>query len=129
MGSRRCWRDIKKFGTHILEPEQLFSDVVNEVIIAGHQICSQFQEEFASGREFDILTIQFLVCNRYTIENPILYLYVFDVCLGYNVKSEFAAQYEVWLSLWLYEVLPFRNRGRTCFSQCVRWDLCQAPRC
>jgi hypothetical protein len=128
MGSRRCRRDIKPFGTHVLEPEQPFSDVVNKIIIAGRVIRSQFQEEFASEREFDILAVQLLVRNRYTIENSTLGLYVLDVCLGDNVKGEFAGQHEVWLSLWLYQALPFRGRGRTCSGQCIRWNSCQAPR-
>jgi hypothetical protein len=110
MGCIRYWRDLKPFGTHILEPEQPFSDVIHEVIIAGRVIRSQFQEEFASGREFDILAVQLLVRNRYTFENSTLYLYVLDVCLGDNIESEFAGQHEVELSLWLYQALPFRDR-------------------
>ena len=73
------------------------------------------------------MVVQLLVCGRYTIENSTLCLYVFNVRLGDNVKRKLFGQQEVELSLWMYQAPPFRDRGRACFSQCVRWYLCEAP--
>ena len=95
MRRRHCRGDIQYIGTDILEPKQHFADVIHKVVIAGHVIISQLQKEFASGRNFDIVAVQFFACLRYTIENSTLCRCVLDVRLGDNIESEFAGQHEV----------------------------------